>query len=273
VRIEAAICALALYLFVVHTVMADQPFIRLSMFKDRNFLTGNIFIFVVGAVLFATLALAPPMLQGLMGYSVLQAGLVTAPRGVGMFVAMALSSRLVTRFDSRLVIGTGFLLTAVSLYGMTNFSLEMDMQPLIWTGAVQGLGTGMVFVTLSALTFATLPAAARNEGTAMFNLMRNIGSSIGIATVQGLMVRNMQVVHSTLSEHVTPLRLAASQFATGSVTHSAMAINREINVQAAMMAYLDNFQLMLILTLLAMPLLLLIRTGSPKAGAAHVVLD
>jgi MFS transporter, DHA2 family, multidrug resistance protein len=268
VQVEAAICAVALYLFVVHTLTAKQPFIKLAMFKDRNFFTGNVFIFVVGVVLFATLALLPPLIQGLMGYSVLQAGLVTAPRGAGMLVAMMLMPRIMARFDVRLVIGSGFLLTAIALYQMTHFTLVMGMSPLVWSGAIQGLGIGMVYVPMSALAFATLPALMRNEGTAMFNLVRNIGSSIGIAAVQGLFVRNIQVMHASLSAHITPLTLAEQ-----GGRHAAAVLDGRINLQSTMIAYLDNFHLMMILTLLAMPLLLLIRRRRPRTEAAHVVID
>src|SRR5579871_281809 len=204
IKLEAAVCALAFYLFITHTLTAERPFIHLAMYKDRNFLTGNILIFLVGIVLFATLALLPPLLQGLMGYSVFQSGLVTAPRGMGTLLAMMLVGRVVGRLDVRLIIGAGLAMTAFSMWQMTHFSLLMDMSPIIWSGLLQGLGTGIVYVPMAALTFTTLPTALRNEGTAMFNLMRNIGSSIGISAVQALFTSNTQVVHASLAAHVTP---------------------------------------------------------------------
>jgi len=127
IKLEAAVCALAFYLFLTHTLTAEKPFIRLSMYKDRNFLTGNILIFLVGIVLFATLALLPPMRQGLMGYSVLQAGIATAPRGVGTLIAMMFVVRAIGRFDVRLIIGVGFVLTAISLSMMSYFSMQLPM--------------------------------------------------------------------------------------------------------------------------------------------------
>jgi MFS transporter, DHA2 family, multidrug resistance protein len=268
IKLETAIVALAFYLFVVHTLTAKRPFIRLALYKDRNFLTGNILIFVVGIVLFATLALLPPLLQGLMGYSVFQAGLTMVPRGAGTLLAMLFVGRLVGRIDVRLIIGVGLVLTAFSLWQMTHLSMQLSMASIIWPGAIQGLGIGIVYVPMAALTFATLAPVMRNEGTALFNLIRNVGSSIGISTVQGLMVRNTQVVHASLAQHITPLTLANHSLGVYAGSAAIAALNRGVTAQASMIAYLDDFQLMLILTLLALPLLLLVRT--PRAAAAEV---
>ena len=272
IRLEAAICALAFYLFITHTLTARQPFIRLALYKDRNFLTGNVLIFMVGIVLFATLALLPPLMQGLMGYSVLQAGIATAPRGAGTLIAMLFVGQLLGRFDVRLIIGSGFVLTAISLWMMTHFSIQMPMDPLIWSGAIQGLGTGIVYVPMAALTFATLSPVLRNEGTALFNLIRNIGSSIGISVVQGLFVRNTQIVHASLAAHVTAQTLSRHGVGPFHGAVANAALNQAVTAQAAMIAYIDDFYLMLLLTLAALPLLLLVRP--PRgAGVKHVAME
>jgi len=274
IRLEAVVCVVALYLFVVHTLTAEKPFIRMALYKDRNFLTGNILIFLVGIVLFATLALLPPMMQGLMGYTVLQAGIATAPRGAGTLIAMLFIGRLVGRLDVRLIIGVGFVLTAISLWMMTNFSIQMPMNSLIWSGAIQGLGTGIVYVPMAALTFATLSPAFRNEGTALFNLIRNIGSSIGISVVQSLFVSNTQVVHASLAQHITPSLMAHHALGAFKGTSAVAALNQAVTAQAAMVAYIDDFYLMLLLTLLALPLLLLVRKPrAAPAGAANVAIE
>jgi DHA2 family multidrug resistance protein len=274
IRLETLICAVAFYLFVVHTLTAPKPFIRLSLYRDRNFLTGNLLIFVVGIVLFATLALLPPLMQGLMGYSVLQAGLATAPRGAGTLLAMLFIGRLVGRVDVRVIIGTGFLLTAISLWMMTGFSIRMPMDSVIWSGAIQGLGTGIVYVPMAALTFATLSPALRNEGTALFNLIRNIGSSIGISVVQALFVSNTQTVHASLAQHLTPELLAHRAPGPFHGPASMAALNAAVTAQASMIAYIDDFYLMLPLTLLALPLLLLVRTARSKTtGTPHVAIE
>jgi MFS transporter, DHA2 family, multidrug resistance protein len=274
IKLETAVAALAFYLFVTHTLTARQPFIRLAIYRDRNFLTGNILIFVVGIVLFATLALLPPLLQGLMGYSVFQAGLTMVPRGAGTLIAMLLVGRAVGRIDVRLIIGVGLVLTAFSLWQMTRLSMQFNMASIIWPGAIQGLGIGIVYVPMAALTFATLGPALRNEGTALFNLVRNVGSSIGISTVQGLMVRNTQVVHASLAQHITPLTLANHSHGVYAGAQAVAALNRGVTAQASMIAYLDDFQLMLILTVLALPLLLLVRSArAPGVEVKHAALE
>jgi len=177
----------------------------------------------------------------------------------------------------RLIIAVGLSLTAVSLWQMTHFSMLMDMRPIVWSGAIQGLGTGIVYVPMAAMTFATLPAALRNEGTALFNLVRNIGSSIGISMVQALLVRNTQVVHAALAAHLTPFTLGAGHAggaaaAGGSAVARLAALNAQVTAQANMIAYLDDFQLMLVLTLLSLPLLLLVRAAR-TAVPQNVVLE
>jgi len=274
--IEAVICALATYLFVLHMLTTDKPaFVRPALFKDRNFLTGSVFIFVVGVVLFACLALMPPLLQNLMGYPVVLTGLVTAPRGVGMFLAMFVVGRLVGRVDTRLIIATGFLLTAYSLMVMTTFNTGMDTWPVVWSGLVQGVGTGLVYVPLAAVTFATLSSAYRNEGTAMFNLLRNVGSSVGISTVQALLTRNTQIMHSRLAEQVTPFGHGLGAWTQAELTGpgSLARINQVVTAQAEMIAYNNDFQLMMILTLCVVPLVALLRVGKRTRNPEPVILE
>jgi DHA2 family multidrug resistance protein len=274
IQIEAAIAALAFYLFVVHTLTTPRPFIRFAMYKDRNFLSGNILIFVIGVVLFAVLALLPPLLQGLMGYSVLQSGLATAPRGVGTMIAMLVAGRIVGRIDARWIIGMGLMLAALSLWEMSHLSMLMDVTPVVRSGVIQGFGIGIAYVPMAALTFATLPAVMRNEGTALFNLVRNIGSSIGISTVQGLFVRNTQIVHASLAQHVTASTLVTHAYGPYVGAQAVAALNREVTAQASMIAYIDDFHFMLVLTLLSTLTLLMVRkSGGRGAGATHVVVE
>jgi DHA2 family multidrug resistance protein len=273
IKLEAAIAALASYLFFAHTLTAKRPFIRLSLYKDRNFASGNVLMFVVGIVLFANLALISPMLQGLMNYSVLQAGLVMAPRGAGTLVAMFLVGRMVGKIDARAIIALGLGLTAYSLWQMSHFSLLMNMHPIISTGLIQGLGTGIAYVPLAALGFATLAPAMRNEGTALFNLVRNIGSSVGISTVQGLLVHNTQVLHSDMAAHLTPRLMSGHMAGHLAGPQAIAALNDQVNAQSAFIAYLDDFHLMLLLTLASMLTLLFVRKPQPSRSSEHVVLE
>jgi DHA2 family multidrug resistance protein len=259
--VESIVAALGAYLFVMHLVTTRRtPFINPALFRDRNFITGNFFIFVVGIVLFATLALLPPLLQELMGYPVVYIGLVTAPRGLGTLTSMFILGKLMGRVDMRLLIAAGFGMTAISLWMMTHFYLQMPSGGVIWSGVLQGIGTGFVYVPLSAITFATLAPHLRNEGTAVFSLVRNIGSSIGISAVVALLTRNTQILHSRLAEHVTPFGDGLNAGATALSSPGLLAgINAEVTRQASMLAYDNNFYLMLVLTLCAVPLVTLLR--------------
>ncbi len=272
--VEATVAGLALYLFVVHMLTTTRaPFVSPALFKDRNFLTGNLFIFIVGVVLFATLALLPPLLQGLLNYPVVLTGLVTAPRGIGTLLAMVVVGRLMGRMDTRYIIAAGFAMTGASLWQMTHFSLQMDSSMVIWSGLLQGFGTGFVYVPLAAITFATLSPALRNEGTAVFSLIRNIGSSIGISVVTTLLTRNSQVMHSRLAEHITPYGDALTAPATQALsTIGGLArLDGLVNQQAAMIAYNNDFKLMMVLTFCAVPLVALLRRAKAAAKDAEPV--
>lgn len=269
--LEAITAGLAFYLFLVHTVTHQRPFLSPKLFKDRNFLASNIFIFLIGVVLFATLALIPPMLQNQMGYPVITTGIVTAPRGAGTMLAMMVVGRLTGKIDARYIMATGLALTAFSLWQMTHFSLLMDEHPIIISGLLQGFGIGLSYVPLSTLAFATLSPELRNEGTAFFNLLRNIGSAIGISVVQTLFTQNTQIMHASLVEHITPY---------SPVTHDSAGfkvLNGLITNQAAMIAYIDDYYLMMIITLAVIPLLFFIRRPSaPPAGKnsdQHAVME
>jgi MFS transporter, DHA2 family, multidrug resistance protein len=266
--IEAVVAGLALYLFIVHMMTTKRPpFISPALFKDRNFLTGNFFIFVVGVVLFATLALLPPLLQELMNYPVVLTGLVTAPRGLGTLAAMFFVGRIMGKVDTRYIIAAGFGLTAISLWQMTGFYLQMGTASVVWSGLAQGFGTGLVYVPLAAITFATLSPALRNEGTAVFSLIRNIGSSVGISVVTTLFVRNSQVMHSRLADQVTPYSDILHLQAPGALSSASglAGLNAMVSGQAAMVAYINDFKLMMVLTLCAVPLVALLRRGTAAA--------
>ena len=271
--VEAAISGLAIYLFIVHTATAtDRSFLNRDLLKDTNCIVGTVMMFLVGIPLYGTMTLLPTMLQDLMNYPVMTTGLVTAPRGIGTMVAMFLVARLIGRVDIRLVILTGLLVTAVAMWEMTGFSLYMGMSPIIVTGVMQGFGLGFVFTPLSTVTFSTLPRQLLTQGTAIFSLMRNIGGSVGIAIVEALLAENTQVVHSRLIEHLRPDNpLAQSQLASPySLTDPSgiAALNAMATRQAAMVAYIDNFKLMMIMVIAGVPLVLLLRRPRAVARAA-----
>lgn len=271
---EAIVAGLALYLFMVHMLTTEEaPFISPGLFKDRNFITGNIFIFIVGVVMYATLALLPPLLQDLLNYPVVLTGLVTAPRGIGTLVAMLIVGRLMGKVDARLIIAFGFCLTALSLWQMTGFYIQMGSSSVVWSGVVQGLGTGFVYVPLAAITFATLAAQFRNEGTAVFSLLRNLGSSVGISVVQALWTRNTQAMHSRIAEALTPFGSLPNGQLPPSTPAGLAALNHAVTAQAEMIAYNNDFKLMMILTMCALPLVLLLRGAGRDKDAGPMVVE
>ncbi len=263
--IESSIAGVALLLFVFHSVTARRPFIPLALVKNRNFISATLFGFVVGVLLFSTLALLPPMLETLMGYPVVTTGLVTAPRGVGSLVAMFLVARLINKVSVRLIIFSGLVLSAIAFLGMMNFSLQMNSAAVVTTGVIQGLGIGMIFVPLTTLAFATLDPALRADGAGVFTLIRNLGSSAGISVMQALHTSKTEQVHSTLVEHLRPdSPLARAPWLHAPFSLSApsglAALNNEVTRQASMVAYIDDFYVLLILAILLMPVLLLMRS-------------
>jgi len=278
IRIEAGLAIAGLWMFGIHMATARQPIFDRRMFADRNFSTGLIFMAVMGLMLFAGLALLPTMLQGLLGYSVLQSGFLTAPRGVGTLISMIVVGRLVGRFDARLLVLSGMALMTLSLWQMSGFSLEMDSRPVIVSGFIQGLALGLIFVPLNTVAFGTLDAKYRTSAAALFNLSRSIGGSIGISIMTLLLARNLQISHADLAAHITqyslpPISPAIIQGAPP-VTDTVVAmLDMEINRQALMIAYIDDFKLMMIVSLCAVPLLLLLRKGKASAGGPAAMAD
>jgi DHA2 family multidrug resistance protein len=264
VLVEAAAASLFLYLFVAHMFTHEHPFMEPGLFADRNFSLGLVMIFIVGVVLLATMALLPPFLQNLLGYPVVDVGLLLAPRGVGTMIAMMLVGRLAGRVDGRAMILLGLALTALSLWEMTGFNAEIAAWDVVRTGVVQGLGLGFVFVPLSTITFATLAPRFRNEGTALFSLVRNIGSSIGISIVVTYLAERTQANHAAFAAFLDPwsfgLQYAAQQGVYDLATTQGLAmLNAETTRQAALLAYLQDFRLMMWISLAALPLLFLLR--------------
>ena len=270
IKLEAAAALVAFGFFVVHTwTVQGVSFFDRDLLKDRNFVTGLLFAFIVGMILFATMALLPNFLQGLMGYPVIYTGEVTAPRGVGTMIAMIIVGRLVQRIDVRAIMAVGFGLTAFSLYQMTRLTLQMDSSLIVVSGFIQGLGIGFTFVPLSTATFATLAPRLRNQGTPIFSLLRNIGSSVGISIVQALLTEGSSKAHAQIAATVAPGNPALAtlpQIMSPDTMAGLALINAEVTRQGALIGYLDDFGIMMVITVLAIPLLLLIR--SPRRNAA-----
>jgi DHA2 family multidrug resistance protein len=278
--IEMGLAIAFFWMFVIHTLTSRGPIFEKRMFADRNFSTGLLFMAVTGVLLLAGLALLPPLLQQIYGYSVLQSGILTAPRGVGTLISMLVAGRLVGKVDSRLLVIAGLALMAASLWMMTGFALDQPSGPVIWSGVVQGLGIGLIFVIMQSLAFATLEPALRTSAASLLNLARNIGGSVGIAIVGSQLVRMTQVAHADIASNVTantiPTLDPGLLERIGQGGDIALAvINAEVTRQAVFIAYLDDFWLMMWVTLAALPLVLLLKkAGAPQGGpATHAIAD
>jgi DHA2 family multidrug resistance protein len=272
--IETVIAAAALYLFLVHTFTAREPFVRPALFRDRNFTAGILFVAVVGLTYYASLALQPPYLQNLMNYPIVTAGLVLGPRGVGTMAAMMVVGRLVGPVDTRILLGTGLGLTAWSFYAMTGWTPDVSQTTIILVGVIQGIGLGFIFVPLSTVTLSTLSNEQRAEGAGLYSLSRNIGSSIGISVVNSLLTQNTQVNHADIVQHVTAVnRIFAdpgiARFWDPFTAAGRAALDAVLTQQAQIIAYIDDYKLLMIATLLVLPLLIVFQRTPDSGGADH----
>ncbi len=249
---------LGYYLFIAHSLTTAEPFLDMRMFRDRNFVVGLILMFVFGLLVFVPMVLIPTMLERLSGYPVLMIGLLLAPRGIGNMIALILCGRLVTWFDPRLILAGGFIAQGVSTWLMAGFNLDTGIAQVFWAGLLQGFGVGMMFLPLTLITFETLPVAFRTDGSAIFHLLRNIGSSIGISLAVTFLVRSTQRSRNELAEYASPFNevLSLHHYDLSSMG-GLLAITREIDRQAAMIAYVNDFHIMTLLAFAALPLILL----------------
>ncbi len=287
---EAVLAGLGIYLFIVHLMTAEKPFISPKLFRDRNFSAGLLVMFSVGMVLLATSALLAPWLQDLGNYPVETAGLVLAPRGLGTMAAMMISGRLSSRVDPRMLMALGIILLSYSLWVMTGWTPDVPEWTIITNTVVQGAGLGFVFIPLQVIAFATLAPVFRTDGTSMLSLFRNVGSAIGVSVTEALLSRNVQVMHSSLAGHVTPFTRAlqgggmaqmmlnpvpsgvpvvpgglANMQALHTLSGNAVLLDGLINQQALIVAYADDFKFMLVTSAASLLLLFLMRR--PKVAA------
>ena len=265
--------ALALYLFAVHNLTSDQRFFSPGLLQDRNYLSGTVFIFVISIVVLATMALLPNYLQQWKGYPVATAGMVLAPRGVGTMVSMWLAGRLINHMDPRILIAIGIGLVSLSLHQMSSFTLQVSEDDIINTGILQGLGLGLLFVPVSFLAYTTLPQTLRDEGASLFSLARNLGSSVGVSLVMATLTRNMWINQQELAGRmqVSP-ELLATLPAGPELLGLPAAITNELARGAAEISYVNNFYLLMWISLATLPLVLLLAkpqraTPGPPAPA------
>jgi MFS transporter, DHA2 family, multidrug resistance protein len=274
--IEAVVSGGAFWLFLVHNFTVEAPFVPRYLFRDRNFVAGSLFIFIIGITYFAPLALLPNYLQDLMGYPILTAGFALAPRGFGTLVAMTVVGRLVGRLDTRVMLAIGLGLCAWAMWDMSGWNQNVSEWTVGFNGVIQGAGMGFLFVPLSVTALATLTPEQRTDGAGFFNLFRNIGQSMGTSVVSALLVSNTQVNNADITSYVTGVNRL---FENPTIAHlwspftaaGRAALDAAIGVQAQIIAYIDDFKLLMILTLLALPLVFFFKKPPRRDGAAHTL--
>jgi DHA2 family multidrug resistance protein len=274
--IETGIAVVAFILFVIQTVTVDHPFFHRDLAKDRNYVACTIFGLFVGMMLFSTTALLPSFMQSLMGYSALQSGYASMPRGVGSLVAFLSVPTLIVAIGARRVLAIGIAVSGFALWRMAHFNLLMTSALIMSSGLIQGFGTGLLFAPLNTLAYATLNPVHRTEATIVNTMARSLGSSMGISLIQAQVVRNASIAHARLSEHVVAgsPQLAGALPVPADPTSplGATLLNGVVTRQASMMSYNTIFAWMAVATLLLVPLLLTMRAargGPPRMQEAH----
>jgi MFS transporter, DHA2 family, multidrug resistance protein len=280
---EIVISIIGFYYFFAHSLTTERPFIQFAIFKDRNFIGGCVFMTVMGLVLFSTMALSSPYLQNVIGYPIITAGLLLASRGCGTFVAMMLVGRLMRYIEARTLIISGLSLTCLSLFYMTGWTDQTQVPEIVTLSIVQGFGFGLVFVPLSTVAFLTLPNNLRTDGTSMLTLLRNVASSIGISIVIAQLTEGSRRVYAVLNEHVTPFNQALQMPDVRGLINLSTDAGRALadvmlSLQAQIIAFSHDYQMVMIFTLCTIPLAIMI--GSTKAAlraqaapAEHAVIE
>ena len=259
----AALAGLGLYLFIAHSVTHARPFLDPRLLLERNFALGLALIFVFGMLNFTPMTLLPPMLQGVAGYPDSVIGFVIGARGMGTmagFAFMLYGSRL----DPRWMIGAGFLLQALAGWQLARLDPGFGLHDVFWPMAVQGLGVGLLWVPITMVAFSRIEGERLAESTAVYHMLRNIGSSVHISLSTVLVVHMTQANHAELSPSVSPYNEALSlPWVRGTLDladlQSLAAIEAEIARQASMIGYLDSFWAFSATALLVLPLILLVR--------------
>jgi len=257
------------YYFFAHSFTTSTPFIQFAIFKDKNFVGGCVFMAVMGLVLFSTMALSSPYLQNVIGYPIITAGLLLASRGCGTFVAMMLVGRMMRYIEARTLIISGLSITCLSLFYMTGWTDQTGVTEIVTISIVQGFGFGLVFVPLSTVAFLTLPNHLRTDGTSMLTLMRNVASSIGISVVIAQLTEGSRRTYAILSQHVNPFNHAMQMPDVRGMIDMTTDKGRAmmdvmVNLQAQIIAFSQDYQMVMLFTLCAIPLAIMI--GSTKAS-------
>ena len=270
---EAIVAMVGLWVFIVQTLTSAHPFFHRDLAKDRNFVSCVIFGLCVGALLFSTTALLPSFMQNLLGYSALQSGYASMPRGAGSLVAFLAVPFLMRLIGPRRVLFVGILVAMVALWMMSKFDLSMTASPIMTSGVVQGFGVGLLFAPLNTLAYVSLNPIHRTEGTIVSTMVRSLGSSLGISLIQASLTHNSALAHARLAERISggdPIVAATLPAGMNpDLPGGLLALNGEVTRQAAMLGYDSIFAWMALGVVFLIPLLLLMR-APPRVQAVAI---
>ena len=269
---EACLAVLGLYMFNVHCLTAKQPFLDPRLLAQRNFFIGLVFAFIYGFVSTPPMVLMPSFLDQVLGYPIDTIGLLQAPRGIGLFCAMIIGGRITGRIDPRTPIAFGLLCLAWSSWEMSNWTADIGVWPLVWTNFMQGIGGGIILVPIQVIAFPSLEPHRRTEATAVYNLVRSIGASIGVSGALAMYVRTSNIMHAQLVEHASPFNKALQAQAPGGwgldSIQALARLEREISMQSAIIGFTGDFRLFALIALATLPLLLFVAKTRPPRSAA-----
>jgi DHA2 family multidrug resistance protein len=285
ILILAIVSAVTLAALIWHLLVTDDPIVDLRVFKERSYAVGVFLMTVVGFVLYGSMVLLPVMLQTLLGYPPLQAGIAMAPRGIGSFFMMPITGLMTGTFDPRKLLTAGLLVGGTTLIWLSQLNLQAGYWDIFWPQLLQGVGMSLLFVPLTTISMDAIPREKMGNATSLFNLMRNIGGSIGIAVTGTLLARHSQVTVNTLGANVTAydpasqtmlFQLRAAFIAAGSdaataTTRAYAALFGMLQRQATMVSFVGIFQLLGVMFIALVPLVLLMKRPRPRSGpvAAH----
>jgi len=266
--IETAVALVALYLFVVHSLSARHPFLDPRLLLDRNFVFGLALVFIMGCLSYTPMVLFPPLLQELRGYPDSVVGTLLASRGIGNWLSFLIVVQM-TRWNAKAAVAIGLICQAVAGWAMAQLDINLSSFDVVWTNVLQGFGFGLAFTPMTVLTFATLRSQFLTEGTAVFHMLRNFGSSLFISVTVAFWARSTAESYAGLSVHASPLNelFGYSGLAGGwsiETTGGLSAISAEIQRQAAMIGYIDSFYLFALVAALGLPLVVLLRNPEPS---------
>jgi DHA2 family multidrug resistance protein len=272
----------ALVALVFHELTTENPVVDLRIFKMRTYAVGVMLMTVVGFILYGSLVLVPIMLQTLFAYPALQAGIAVAPRGLGSFFMMPITGVMTGRFDSRKLLTAGLVVDGLALVWLSHLNLQAGYWNVFWPQLMQGIGLSLLFVPLTTVSMDPIPLERMGNATSLFNVMRNIGGSVGIATTSTVLARHEQLVTAALTTHVNVYdpttqsmiaQLRAAFVAAGADVATATdrahaALFGMIERQAAMISFVHLFRVLGFVFIMVIPLVLLMKRPTHGGRAA-----